>query len=187
MNYQGTVSNISSFDYQDPRSGKTSKLWSFQLNGDKGIFFRTGSDTPKFEKGDFVNFNGEAGKGNSVKVDVKSIQAKKGDAETASNGVGNLQSTGRGVSKDDYWTQREVRDVATQRRIERQSCRNSALEFMKILLDKGEVKLPAKNKVEALEAMLTHYQEVFLKDNAGEKIEPLEDNTSVKLEEQVPY
>lgn len=167
MNYQGVVSSISSFNYQG------NLLWSFQLSGDKGTYFRTGSNAPKFEKGDLVNFVGEPGKNGSVNVNVKTIQSKKGDSEAADVGVANVvrsvrpSQNGSG-SKDDYWVAREQRDISTQKRIERQSCRNSALEFMKLILDKGEFKLPAKNKVEALEEMLSHYQEKFLIDNSGE-------------------
>jgi hypothetical protein len=167
MQYSGVVSNVSSFDYQ----GK--KLWSFQLNNEKGTYYRTGAVRPKAETGQFVVFFGEPGKNGSVNVDSKTIEVKEG--EQASSGVGSftrskpnpVPSNGRDFPTKD---ERE----ATQKRIEIQSCRNSALEFIKILFQQEAIKVPAKNKVDFLEELLNHYQKKFIDNNSG-----IEDNIPV--------
>lgn len=164
MQYQGIVSKVSSFDYM----GK--QLWSFQLNGTRE-FYRTGNIKPKIESGQFVTFTAEPGKNNSINVDTKTIQAKDASSEQSGTGVSNALNKGSTTAtKDSYWADREARDVLVQKRIERQSCRNSALEFIQILLaHEGAVKIPAKtDKVTFFEEMLAHYTEKFIEDNSGE-------------------
>jgi len=180
MNYQGVVSNVSSFPFQDK------KLWSFQLRGDKGIYYRTGEDAPRFEVGDFVNFEGKPGKQpNSVTVDFKSIQTKKGEAVREASGLNGLAgNAGSGVvnSRPDnaYW---EAKDA----RIERQACRNSALELIKILLSQDAVKFGAKaDKVDIIEKLLDHYTDQFIDENNGKKkAAPTADVEN--LDDTVPY
>jgi hypothetical protein len=165
MQYKGTVSKVSSFNYQ----GKD--LWSFNLQGVQG-FFRTGNKKPKVEQGQYVIFDAEPGKNGSFNVDASSISVKAAEAEATG-----VQVAGGGakasLSKDDYWTRKEERDSVTQARIERQSCRNSSLEFIKILVGQGAVKFTEKtkpaDKVDILEQMLDHYTEQFIDDNAGRK------------------
>ena len=165
------ISNVSSFDYQ----GK--KLWSFQLNNDKGTYFRTGSSRVPAEQGEFVSFSGMPGKNGSINVDTKTVEVKKGEvaqqgiagAVASKAGSGGTSYSGGGGGNRDFPTKSERE--ATQKRIEIQSCRNSALEFIDILIRTEAFKVPAKNKVEALEELLSHYIEKFIKENAGESSE----------------
>lgn len=159
---QGTISKVSSFDF----NGKT--LWSFQLQGIEG-YFRTGEKKIAAERGQYVTFDAKPGKNGSYNVDASSIVVKA--AEKEASGVQVARSTSSGtLSKDDYWSRKEDRDLSVQKRIERQSTRNSALEFIKILLAQEAVKVPAKNKVEFLEELLAHYQEQFITDNGDEGV-----------------
>lgn len=162
MQYQGVVSNISSFDYM----GKV--LWSFQLNGDRA-YYRTGNVKPKAEQGQYITFTAEPGKNGSINVDTKSIQAKSAEAEAS--GVGALKATSQvsgSNSNQGYWEAKTERDIVTQARIERQSTRNSAIEFIKVLISQEALKIPAKNKLEFFEQLLSHYQDEFILDNSGE-------------------
>lgn len=181
MIYKGVVSSISSFDYQ----GK--KLWSFQLNNDRSVYYRTGNTRPRAEEGQFVVFEGTAGKGNSVNVDTKSIQVKAAEAEATGVAIVAKAPASSGGSN---WPTKEERE-ATQKRIEIQSCRNSALEFIKILTGAEALKVPTKQaeKVEFYENLLSHYIDQFLKDNSGESTEGKEvaTDTSDQGNDQVPY
>lgn len=162
MQYQGVVSNISSFDYMG------NALWSFQLNGDRA-YYRTGKIKPKVEKGNYITFTAEPGKNGSVNVDTKSIQTKLVEAEAS--GVGTLKAAppaSGSNSNQGYWEAKTERDIVTQARIERQSTRNSAIEFIKVLISQEALKIPAKNKLEFFEQLLSHYQDEFILDNAGE-------------------
>ncbi len=157
----GVISKLSSFDF----NGK--KLYSFQLKGING-FFRTGENPIPAMEGEFVEFDakGPDAKGN-YQVQNGSIVVKKD-----SNPQKGLKSFRKVVdsaptSKDDYWERKEVRDVETQKRIETQSCRNSALQFIDILIKTEAVKVPAKNKVEFFEELLEHYMSEFQQRNSG--------------------
>lgn len=155
--HKGIVSSISSFPYQN----KT--LWSFQLNGVRA-FYRTGEKHPGIEKGNYVEFEatGPDVKGN-FQVDVTSI--KVGDAPQTAKGPTGFRKAFTEAPKKDFPT-KEERD-ATQARIEIQSCRNSALQFIDILIKTEAFKLPAKNKIETLESLLEHYIQQFLARNQG--------------------
>lgn len=160
MNYSGSVQKVSSFNYNNK------KLWSFTLKGQKG-FFRTGEDHPNVEPDQNVTFEGNPDpKGNVqvVKGTIKlGVESRATGVEAGVTGT----RTSSYVSGNSYPTKTE-RD-ATQKRIETQSCRNSALELVKILLDKGELKIPAKtDKVEFIEALVKHYTDQFIKENAGD-------------------
>lgn len=165
MQYQGVVSTISSFDYMG------NALWSFQLNGDRS-YYRTGKIKPKVEKGNYITFTAEPGKNGSINVDTKSIQTKLVEAEAS--GVSTLKATppaSGSNSNQGYWEAKTERDIVTQARIERQSTRNSAIEFIKVLISQEALKIPAKNKLEFFEQLLSHYQEEFILDNSGESKE----------------
>lgn len=177
---QGVVSKVSSFDY----NGKT--LWSFQLNGDRS-FYRTGDKRPTVEQGQFISFDAkQGGKQGNFNVDLNSITIKK-EEQQAKGVVGAF--TNGASNKDDYWTKKEARDVLVQARIERQSTRNSALEFIKILIQQEAVKVPAKNKVEFFEQLLGHYQEEFIADNSGESMAKAAQQASddSNNDDKVPY
>jgi hypothetical protein len=48
------------------------------------------------------------------------------------------------MSKDDYWKRREERDLETQKRIQLQSARNSAIAAAEVIVNTGAIKLPAQ-------------------------------------------
>jgi hypothetical protein len=164
MQYKGVVSNISSKDW----SNKT--LWSFQLNGQRD-FFRTGDKKPPVERGQYITFEAIAGKTGGLNVDVNSIQVK--EAEKEASGIV-LQEP----AKDTYWADKDAR-------IEKQACRNTALQFIQILLAQEALKVPAKNKLEFFEELLSHYQSKFIADNSGTK-EPAEGSSADSLPSSNP-
>lgn len=188
MQYQGVVSNVSYFDYQ----GK--KLWSFQLNSEKGVFYRTGNDKPSVEQGNFVVFEGAPGnKPNSVNVKAYNINVKQGE-QTATGVSAGVVATGNTKSNDSPVSPNEDRRYETKAdrearntRIELQSCRNSALEFVKILLSKDAIKFPAKgDAVAILEGALDHYTKQFVEENQGKEpqaAQPVQEDS----DDQVPY
>src|SRR5262245_26768893 len=147
MTYSGVISNISSFDYQ----GK--KLWSFQLNSERGVYYRCGAVAPKAEQGNYVTFEGNPGKNGSVNVDTKTLIAKAGDTSAtgisaAALGSGNRKNVEEGTldPENDRRYQSKAERDRKDSRIERQACRNTGLEFIKLLVSTDSLKIPAKNK-----------------------------------------
>lgn len=171
MQYSGVVSNASSFDFD----GK--KLWSFQLNNVRA-YFRLGTTPPKFEKGAYVEFQGQADAKGNVKVALDSIVIKDSSVAKEQGGLKGFrsavqsspsQSSNKEMTSTDFWGDKAIRDIETQKRIEIQSCRNSALQFITILLAQEALSIPAKakNKTHLLEELLEHYLVEFKERNQG--------------------
>lgn len=86
-------------------------------------------------------------------------------------GGGQRSSGGGGApagnnAKDAYWEKKEKTDKLTQRAIQHQSARNSAIAFLEVAVTAGAVKLPAKQaeQYDALLGLLDAVQEKFLND-----------------------
>ena len=141
------------------------KTYSFQLSGDR-TYYRAGKFF-KYQVGDSIEFDTEVVGRNTKASKVRPYVAGPVSAGTPAAVVAN---NARGAtSQQEYWAAREARDVETQKRIELQSCRNSALELVKLLLAEtvGAVKLPGKqaDKALAVEELVAHYTKVFLDEN----------------------
>ena len=78
---------------------------------------------------------------------------------------------GGGMSKDDYWARKEERDIETQKKIQYQASRNTAIAALDVLLKAEAVKLPAKqaDKYDAALALIDELTEHFQQgtDNLG--------------------
>ena len=86
------------------------------------------------------------------------------------------ESSGGGMTKDDYWKNREERDVETQKRIQLQAARKAAVAACSAALQAGILPVPAK-KADAFDAFLAVVDEVTERYNnqtSGE--EAVEDN-----------
>src|SRR5688572_11866989 len=141
MNYSGIVAGISSFPFND------TKLWSFQLKNVR-TYFRTGQKAPDFEMGQFVEFEGEADEKGNVKVDPKTIKVSDPHQTPEVKGVKGFRTaipkaSNAEMTSNGYWEARTIRDIETQKRIEIQSCRNSALQFIEILASMEALRLGA--------------------------------------------
>lgn len=173
MEYSGVVKNVSSREFNG------NNLYSFTLNNVRS-FFRTGTTPPGVEAGQFVTFTGLPDPKGNVNVDRGSINAREASTKEAASSLKSFRSSVPSGSKEmtstGYWEAKEKRDISTQKRIEIQSVRNSALTFIDLLLKSESFKLPAKNRVEAMEELLEHYMSEFLIRNGG----------AAKAPEQVP-
>lgn len=74
-----------------------------------------------------------------------------------------------GDSKDEYWKKKEKTDKLTQRVIQHQSARNSAIAFLDVLFKNEAVKLPAKqsDKFDAALALLDELTAKFIEATRG--------------------
>ena len=158
---KGVVGRIYSKEFQD---GNTA--WSFTLRGDRA-FYRLGSKKPHFSEGDSIQFD----------VEMKGANAYARNATPWTGGEVSQAQPAAAVAAasprtaDDFWRRKEQRDVETQKRIELQSCRNSALELVKLLVSTEALKLPAKqaDKVPVVEELVKHYTKYFIDENAGKE------------------
>lgn len=150
--------------------------FSFRLQNDE-TFYRAGKRL-LFQEGDAIQFEVELKNNNAYARGIqKWVEGGEATAAPATNVVQLARASG--PSKGDY--------QATQARIELQSCRNSALELVKMLLQAEAFKLPTKvaDKESALYDAVNHYTDLFLKQNAAGS--PLAATTAVEpLGEEAP-
>lgn len=159
-------------------------MFSFQINGSKD-YFGTGK-TPPPPAGTSVSFDVDVNpKGFN---DAKNIQIMEDKPVQSGVSVVNSVHTPQ-VSRDEYWTRKEENDLERQRVIELQSCRNSAIELVRLLITpsgNGEVglKLPAQAKREEfLVSLVNKYTMDFVaanhnENNNDEPIDPSVDESA---------
>lgn len=172
---KGVVARIYSKEFGD------STAWSFTLRGDR-TFYRLGNKKPAFSEGDSVQFEVEM-KGQNAYARGVSQWADSDPVRGASASSVARTSSDVPRTADEFWRRKEQRDIETQKRIELQSCRNSAIELVKLLASAEAVKLPAKqaDKVPVVEELVQHYTQFFLDRNAGkETVETI--NTEAAVE-----
>ena len=141
---QGTVKWVGS------KTIRNSQLWSFSLN-ESPDFFRTGFDQPSISRGDAVEFEYEVNQyGNQVKSKaIRVVAAPKVTAQTNS-GPGRPD-----VGKDQYWKNKEDKDVIKDAAIQFLSCTNTAVSILKLALDAGVLNLGSGAKAGKLDTLLS--------------------------------
>lgn len=180
--YQGKIQRIFTKDFR----GTT--LYSFVLAGQQG-FFRTGEEPIPFKEGTYVMFNADA----RNNVDLESLTVVQDKAPPAKK-FGGTGSSGKGMSKDDFWSQKAERDIKTQRVIQYQSARNAAIATLDIAAKAEALKLPAKQAdklgalLEAVEELSIRYYYKAASFEDDEQAETVEDayeemETDVDLED----
>ena len=125
------------------KNGKT--RYSFKVKNDDK-WYSCGLDNPQIKKGDKIEFDFDTNGDwhnvtpGSVKITQSGpeiVEAKKGFGGFARRGP----SPGA-AEKEKYWEDKAIRDVDTQKRIQLQASRNSAIEVADLMLRNGAIKLP---------------------------------------------
>jgi hypothetical protein len=163
-------------------AGRSQTFWRFSVDGDKRSF-GLGSREPKFTRGSLVSFVAMKSEKGFWEVDGEvellqelppspppGVAARVGAITTGTTSSG-VRST---VSKDDYWKNREDRDVEKDKTIQLQSCRNSAIELVKVLLsrtgDDALIALPAaKKRYDFILNLVDELTQKFVDANDGKK------------------
>jgi hypothetical protein len=158
--YQGQVHKVLN------RNGR----WSLLMNNEEwyglGRKAPTHKDGSEVQEGDTVRFNYEDNTKNGRtfhNVVEGSLQAKKGDGPPprTSSGQRGGKSGGGGRSnyqqKEQYWADKEERDIETQKKISMAGAYNTAIATIAAKVEAGLLKFTGKSvaaKVEAYEAAL---------------------------------
>jgi len=109
---KGVVSLVHGNPWDDWKTGKKITLYSFKIEGDES-WYRTGQEKPGFVKGQSISF--EVGAKNNVDLDTVTIlEAEVKVAPKAASGGDKVRPTS--VSRDDYWANKEARDLMKDER-----------------------------------------------------------------------
>lgn len=182
MLQQGFVSKI----LTRPYNGKT--MYSLALVNQDGLF-GFGAFPPKAGVGDKVEFDAEKNekgywqaKGGSLKVVAGASQESVQQAPKASQ-------AGSYAGKDDYWNRKEVRDLKQDELREIGATRNTAIEWIKLLLSQEALKLPAKapDKEAALNALLEDTVTKFRSAPAKQIADKAQEASVIEPQESVPW
>lgn len=201
---RGTIQYIPN-PRQFTRQGKVTTYYSVKVND---VYYSVGSKKPP-EVGTLVEF--EAGQNEKGYWDVLKPGLRVVTANPPTSNVGGAAvrtAKTSVISKDDYWKRKEERDIQKEaaweqkdKIIQLQSCRNSAIEFVKLLLtqvpheDKnGNVKLEPSLKLPAAiakrEAILFEavkkYTEEFVNENNNNYSEKNKTNEQLPDDDQDP-
>lgn len=134
---KGTVEQIGVKDVQGKYG--PGKVYNLKIDGQ---WLGCGFKQPDVNEGDYIEFNVTMN-GKYKNIDVDSVQKIEGEAPQKAPSVQQAVARGGAMNKDDYWSRREARDLETQKRIQLQSARNSAIAAVEVLVETGAVKLPA--------------------------------------------
>jgi hypothetical protein len=153
---------------------KNKKLWSFKVDGDDA-WYNCGENRPDIEKGATITFAYEDGaKPNNRFVTRGSVVVLSGTstaqvAPLVAAGNGASGSSERVLSKDDYWKNREARDLEKNDDIHLLACRNSAIALVGHMLNReGVVTIPKSNAQAAVMGLVHDLTERFFNETIEE-------------------
>jgi hypothetical protein len=152
-----------------PYNGKT--LYSLKLENDSK-WYGLGTKNPDIAPGSIVEFEAKTNPKGFTDVLTPTLVVVRGPQQTVSTGstVAQVASNGHNgsgrngfLSKDSYWDRKEARDLKQDELREIGATRNTAIEWIKLLLDKEAIKLPTKiaDKEAFLQKLLQDYVERF--------------------------
>lgn len=149
-------------------------LHSFTLKGQDG-FFGTGYRKAAIEVGKAYEFEYEIDPKGRKNVNLSTVRPwESGEtiqaAPAASFRPAYQRMAKADGGKDDYWRNKELRDVQNDKMRELGATRNTALTLVQLMLSNGAVKLPAKEaaREEVIFQLFEHYTDTLLKGKESE-------------------
>lgn len=122
----------------------------FNIKLDNDEWYGFGKKKPEFSNGDSIQFTYEKN-GRFSNADPTSVEATPAPKASTSS------STTGGVSRDQYWANKEKVDIVTKKEIRFQASRNAAIELVVAGLNAGIVDVgSSKTKGKQFEALLNH-------------------------------
>jgi hypothetical protein len=166
------------------------------LNGDRN-YYGTGERKASIEVGKSYEFEIKTSPNGRINVDLSTLRPWEG-GETMQSAP--AQSFARKFSpggfkgdpqKDEYWKNKEARDVHNDKLREVGATRNTALQLVGLMLANGAAKLPAKeaNREEVIFRLFEHYTDLLLKGETTPegKSEVAQPDTTQPAEEDLSW
>lgn len=141
-------------------------LYSLKVGGK---FYGFGRAMPACQQGNTVQFDASMNQKGYMQGDINSFKVVNESVAAAPAVGASWQKRGaQQAEKDEYWTKKGERDILNDKLRNIGAGRNTAIEFVKLLLQVEAVKLPAKQpeKAQALFELVEEYRVQF--ENATE-------------------
>jgi plastocyanin len=153
MQVEGIVKNI----VTRPWGNKI--MYSIGLVNEQGLF-GFGPNNPHVNPGDKVYFTSEKNDKGYESAKVASLKIEKATPDTVQTAV---KATGAANAQTGYWDRKEARDLHNDSQRELGATRNTAIEWIKLLVSQEALKLPAGPKRESfLNTLLADYMNLFM-------------------------
>jgi len=168
---------------------KKGRTYSLLVNEE---WYGNGFSVPECEEGNLVEFEFKRN-GRWLNIDRGSIKVlETGPSFEEKKGSSSNKEYITKLSRDDYWSRKEERDLITQKAIQWQASRNAAIELVRVLVDPnvGGLVLPkiVAKKADAVLAAVAHYTEVFNSETSDLGTDPnrvaIPDNNEEENEEE---
>ena len=132
-------------------------LYSIALVDTDGLF-GFGNHNPKVKGGDTVEFEAAKNPKGFWQAEASSLHLLQEGSEVVSNGS-SARPVAAAKGKEDYWEAKFKRDVRQDELREIGATRNTAIEWVKLLIEKEAVKLPTKvaDREQLLNDLLNDY------------------------------
>ena len=157
-------------------------MYSLALTDTEGLF-GFGNHNPKTKAGDLVEFDAEKNQKGYWQAKGATLHVVQAGLEVVSNGSSVASVARSSGGREEYWEAKEKRDIKQNELREIGATRNTAIEWLKLLIEKEAIKLPAKvaDREQLLNDLLNDYinkfrglaKEAPLKD-AGKAVEAAE-------------
>lgn len=141
-------------------------LYSFK--GSDNVWYNTGTRQPP-AKGSFVEFDAEPNAAGYLQAkNIVILPSPEANVVSPKNFAKSVTKGAAQVSKDEYWSNRESRDIENQKVISLQSCRNSAIALVAAFLQNQVVPAPKKADYEEfVRLMVDKYTKLFYEQNSA--------------------
>ena len=159
MNIQGTVEQVFS------RAAGRGTAYNIKVNGQ---YYGCGFQPPSCSEGDNVSFEIEQNaKGYWNVSGPIQVTGKAAPPQPNQGNQGQQKPQTGGNSRDQYWQEKEQRDIANQKIIQYQASRNAAIEVVKSALENDALSLGQKKqgKLDVLLAVIDEVTDRFDKDS----------------------
>jgi hypothetical protein len=165
--YKGVVKEVYEREWSDRDSGEDIILHSFQIESEKR-YFRTGTKKPTFKAGDAISFVADGKSGNVDPKSVKGIvpeDVPSPKSEGRGNGGSRSQSArSQGGSRNDYWENKERRDIeTTEPRISYSAAQKNATSLVAAALAADALSFGQASKGKRLDMMVDYVEQVTLR------------------------
>lgn len=162
---QGQITRVLEKQWND----KT--FYTIQVDGE---YYGLGEAKPKAKPGDTAQFEADKNPKGFWAIKKGTLAITPAPAESVSTAPVVAQVGGKSQGSNEFWANKEAREVKNDHLRSLGAARNTAIEWIKFLTQTESLKLPAKtaDKEQALNLLLNNYVELFMSEEIKREAKP---------------